>query len=65
VHVLRHSAAARLIGAGASPKHVQVILGHRSVAFTMTTYAHLMPSDLVDLASRLDAPIQLSQPNPA
>jgi integrase len=30
LHVLRHSAAARLINAGASPKAVQSILGHRS-----------------------------------
>lgn len=62
VHVLRHSAAARLIGAGASPKAVQTILGHRSIAFSLTTYGHLFPSDLDDLASRLDAPIQLSRP---
>ena len=32
LHVLRHSAAARLISAGATPKAVQVVLGHGSAA---------------------------------
>jgi integrase len=54
VHVLRHSAVARLIGAGASPKAVQSILGHRSAAFTLTVYGHLLEADLDELASRLD-----------
>ncbi|HYT80096.1 MAG TPA: tyrosine-type recombinase/integrase [Actinomycetota bacterium] len=36
IHVLRHSAAAGLIHSGASPKAVHSILGHRSVAFTLT-----------------------------
>ena len=54
VHVLRHSAAARLIAAGASPKAVQTILGHGSAAFTLTVYGHLVDTDLDDLADRLD-----------
>ena len=52
--MLRHSAAARMIGAGASPKAVQVVLGHRSAAFTLTVYGHLFDADLDDLAARLD-----------
>ncbi|MDQ4058721.1 MAG: tyrosine-type recombinase/integrase [Actinomycetota bacterium] len=54
LHVLRHSAAARMIGAGASPKAVQMIMGHRSGAFTLTVYGHLFDADLDDLAARLD-----------
>jgi integrase len=54
VHVLRHSAVARLIAAGASPKAVQTILGHGSAAFTLTVYGHLFDTDLDDLAERLD-----------
>lgn len=54
LHVLRHSAAARMIGAGASPKAVQIVLGHRSAAFTLTVYGHLFDADLDDLAARLD-----------
>ncbi len=58
LHVLRHSAAARMIAAGFSAKAVQTILGHRSVAFSLTVYGHMFPSDLDDLASRLDTPIE-------
>jgi integrase len=54
IHVLRHSAAARMIQAGASPKTLQTVLGHRSAAFSLTAYAHMMPSDLDALAERLD-----------
>lgn len=59
VHALRHSAAARMIAAGASPKAVQTILGHRSVAFTLTVYGHLFDADLDDLAARLDQPARV------
>lgn len=54
LHALRHSAAARMISAGASPKAVQSILGHRSAAFTLTVYGHLFDEDLDALAKRLD-----------
>ena len=43
-----------MIGAGASPKAVQVVLGHRSAAFALTVYGHLFDADLDDLALRLD-----------
>ncbi|HEY8216523.1 MAG TPA: tyrosine-type recombinase/integrase [Acidimicrobiia bacterium] len=56
LHVLRHSAAARMIQAGASPKAVQTILGHRSAAFRLTVYGHLFDADLDDLAARLESP---------
>lgn len=62
IHVLRHSAAARLISAGATPKAVQTILGHRSAAFTLTVYGHLFDADLDDLATRLDSPAASSRP---
>ncbi len=55
LHVLRHSAAARLIAAGASPKAVQSIMGHRSAAFSLTVYGHLFEADLDALAERLDS----------
>ena len=54
VHVLRHSAAARMIAAGATPKTLQKVLGHRSAAFSLTIYGHLFDSDLDALADRLD-----------
>jgi integrase len=55
LHVLRHSAAAALISAGASPKAVQTILGHASAAFTLTVYGHMFDEDLDALAVALDA----------
>jgi len=54
VHVLRHSAAARIVGAGGSAKTLQTVLGHRSAAFSLTVYGHLFDADLDALAERLD-----------
>lgn len=48
-HVLRHTAASRLLRAGVTPKQLQIILGHHSPAFTLAVYAHLLPSDLPDV----------------
>jgi integrase len=47
-HTLRHTCASNLMRAGVTPKQVQVWMGHHSAAFTMTTYAHLLPDDLPD-----------------
>ena len=55
IHTLRHSAAARIVAAGGSAKTLQVVLGHRSAGFSLTTYAHLFDADLDDLAERLEA----------
>jgi len=44
-----------MISAGATPKAVQTVMGHRSMAFTMTVYGHMFDADLDDLADRLDA----------
>jgi integrase len=41
LHVLRHSAAARIVAAGGSPKTLQTVLGHRSAAFSLTVYARI------------------------
>lgn len=54
LHALRHSAAARMISAGANTKAVQSILGHRSAAFTLMVYGHLFDEDLDALAQRID-----------
>ena len=47
-HTLRHTCASNLMRAGVTPKQVQVWMGHHAAAFTMTTYAHLLPDDLPD-----------------
>jgi integrase len=54
IHTLRHSAAARIVAAGGSAKTLQVVLGHRSAGFSLTTYAHLFDADLDDLGERLE-----------
>jgi integrase len=61
VHVLRHSAAARMIAAGASPKAVQTVLGHANAGFTLSVYGHMFDADLDDLAQRLDEPRNASR----
>lgn len=44
LHDLRHAFATTLLEAGVHPKIASEALGHASVAFTMDTYQHLMPS---------------------
>lgn len=54
-HELRHTAASLAIAAGASPKAVQRMLGHRSAKVTLDRYGHLFDQELDDVAERLDA----------
>lgn len=42
-HGLRHSHATHLLAAGENPKLVSQRLGHSTVAFTLDTYAHVLP----------------------
>ena len=51
MHVLRHSAAARMIRAVWPAKAVQQVLGHASASFTLTVYGHLFDDDLDELAA--------------
>lgn len=52
-HDLRHSHASLLLQAGVNPKVVSERLGHSSVAFTLDTYAHVMPGMQPDAAELL------------
>ncbi len=54
-HNLRDTAASLAIQAGASVVAVARLLGHESAATTLNHYAGLFPSDLDDVAKRLDA----------
>jgi hypothetical protein len=54
-HDLRHSAASLAINVGANVKAVQTMLGHKSAALTLDTYADLFPDDLEAVATALDA----------
>ncbi len=53
-HDIRHTNATFLIGAGVNIKVVSERLGHASVAFTMDTYAHVMPGMQESAAEQLD-----------
>lgn len=53
-HNLRDTAASLAIQAGASVVAVARLLGHESAATTLNHYAGLFPSDLDDVAHRLD-----------
>ena len=55
-HTLRHTCAALLIDAGASPLRLQRWMGHHSAAFTLDNYGHLIDGDLgtsLDLTEQL------------
>jgi integrase len=49
---VRHTHASLLLAAGVNPKVVSERLGHSSVAFTLDTYAHVMPGMQPDAAER-------------
>ena len=53
-HDLRSTCASLLIDAGASPKDVQMHLGHSSIEVTMNVYARVRGGRSADLAARLD-----------
>jgi integrase len=43
-HDLRHTCATLLLGRGVHPKLVQEHLGHATIAMTLDTYSHYLPS---------------------
>ena len=58
-HDLRHTAASIAVHAGANVKALQRMLGHKSAAMTLDTYADLFDSDLDDVARVIDAAVQM------
>ncbi|MGH3556634.1 tyrosine-type recombinase/integrase [Mycobacterium sp.] len=58
LHDLRHTAVSLAISAGANVKAVQTMLGHKSAALTLDTYADLFPDDLEAVADALDAAVR-------
>lgn len=53
-HDLRHSAATLLLSEGVHPMIVQERLGHSTIAITMDTYSHILPSMQKDAVGKLD-----------
>ena len=52
---MRHTAATIALAAGVSPKVVSEQLGHASTAFTLDTYAHLLPHMQDEAVARIEA----------
>mgnify|MGYP001413589819 CR=1 FL=1 len=67
LHTLRHTCASMLFRRGWNAKQVQMMLGHHSPAFTLSTYVHLIPDDLPepDFAGRAVAAEQRGADLPA
>jgi integrase len=53
-HDLRHTAATLLLKENVHPKIVQEMLGHSSIALTLDTYSHVIPSMQKEAASKMD-----------
>lgn len=53
-HDFRHSAATYLLSQGVHPKVVQELLGHSSIALTMNTYSHVLPTLHKEVADHMD-----------
>jgi integrase len=60
VHDLRHTAATLMLLAGVNVKVVSERLGHSSIAITLQTYAHVLPSMGQDAANVLEAMLRPS-----
>ena len=58
VHDLRHTAASIAISSGANVKAVQRMLGHKTAAMTLDTYADLFDSDLDSVAMDVERRIR-------
>ena len=52
-HDLRHTHSTLLLLAGVPPHVVSMRLGHKSVAFTLQQYAHVLPQQQADAVERL------------
>src|SRR6478752_6738253 len=53
-HDLRHTAVSLAISAGANIKAIQQMVGHKSAALTLDTYAGLFGDDLDGVSAALD-----------
>lgn len=53
-HDLRHTAATLMLLKGVHPKKVSEMLGHSSVAITLSLYSHVLPSMHRDAATAMD-----------
>jgi len=57
-HDLRHTCATLLLLKGVHPKFVQELLGHATIAITLDTYSHVLPSMGNQTADAMEAVLQ-------
>ena len=57
-HALRHSHASHLLRAGVDVKLISHRLGHSRTAFTLDTYAHILPGQDAEAARRVEKSYQ-------
>ncbi len=55
LHDLRHTCATLLLSRGVHPKFVQELLGHATIAITLDTYSHVLPSMSGETASAMES----------
>jgi integrase len=55
-HVLRHTFASHLVMKGVPLKHIQELLGHKTIQMTLR-YAHLAPDSMAEAVAVLDEPV--------
>ena len=53
-HNLRHTVATHLLLKGVHPKKMSEMLGHTSVAITLSVYSHVLPSMHHDATTTMD-----------
>lgn len=63
-HGLRHTHATLLLLDGVPPHVVSMRLGHRSVAFTLQQYAHVLPQQQAEAVERLASRLLAEDTNP-
>ncbi len=60
-HDLRHTAATLALSANVNPKIVSEMLGHSSVAFTLDTYSHVLPTMQTDAAAVMEQVLAVNE----
>ena len=61
-HDLRHTCATLLLGGGVHPKLVQALLGHATIAMTLDTYSHYLPSIGDQTARAMEDALDIEDP---
>jgi integrase len=64
IHDLRHTAATHLLTKHVHPKIVQDLLGHSTIAITLDTYSHVLPTLGVDASAHMSSLVPTRQQLP-